>query len=185
MSFTRFSWLRTHKELVQKLRMMRDRQTELIDVLLRVGINGLHDETKPGKRKQLDVMDPFTFFCYIYKHRGTKRVEVLQTVANEMNVFVPDDDSGIPAVNALLTCMFPYQYQRKNNEINKLWDFFEHLLQDKVTDAEFISILDIRGISYAKITEGMFNIFPEKYLPINGPTKAYLKGVLNIDTKFS
>ncbi|MFN5007275.1 MAG: AAA family ATPase [Ignavibacteria bacterium] len=185
MSFTRFSWLRTHKELVQKLSKMRDRQTELIDVLLRVGINGLHDETKPGKRKQLDVMDPFTFFCFIYKHRGSKRVEVLQKVAKEMNVFVPDDDSGIPAVNALLTCMFPYEYQRKNNEINKLWDFFEHLLQDKVTDAEFISILDIRGISYAKITEGMFNIFPEKYLPINGPTKAYLKGVLNIDTKFS
>jgi len=185
MSFTRFSWLRTHKELVLKLSKMRDRQTELIDVLLRVGINGLHDETKPGKRKQLDVMDPFTFFCYIYKHRGSKRVEVLQKVAKEMNVFVPDDDSGIPAVNALSTCMFPYEYQRKGNEINKLWDFFEHLLQDKVTDAEFISILDIRGISYAKITEGMFNIFPEKYLPINGPTKAYLKGLLNIDTKFS
>jgi 5-methylcytosine-specific restriction protein B len=164
---------------------MRDRQTELIDVLLRVGINGLHDETKPGKRKQLDVMDPFTFFCYIYKHRGSKRVEVLQKVAKEMNVFIPDDDSGIPAVNALLTCMFPYEYQRKNNEINRLWDFFEHLLQDKVTDAEFISILEIRGISFAKITEGMFNIFPEKYLPINGPTKAYLKGVLNIDPKFS
>jgi len=109
MSFTRFSWLRTHKELVQKLRKMRDRQTELIDVLLSVGINGLHDETKPGKRKQLDVMDPFTFFCYIYKHRGRKRVDVLQTVAKEMNVFVPDDDSGIPAVNALSTCMFPYE----------------------------------------------------------------------------
>jgi 5-methylcytosine-specific restriction protein B len=164
---------------------MRDRQTELIDVLLRVGINGLHDETKPGKRKQLDVMDPFTFFCYIYKHRGTKRVEVLQKVAKEMNVFVPDDDSGIPAVNALSTCMFPYEYQRNDNEINRLWDYFEHLLQDQVTDAEFISILEIRGISFAKITEGMFNIFPEKYLPINGPTKAYLKGVLNIETKFS
>jgi len=185
MSFTRFSWLRTHKELVQKLSKMRDRQTELIDVLLRVGINGLHDETKPGKRKQLDVMDPFTFFCYIYKHRGSKRVEVLQKVAKEMSVFVPDDDSGIPAVNALSTCMFPYEYQRNDNEINRLWDFFEHLLQDQVTDAEFISILDIRGISFAKITEGMFNIFPEKYLPINGPTKAYLKGVLNIDSKFS
>jgi len=185
MSFTRFSWLRTHKELVQKLHKMRDRQTELIDVLLRVGINGLHDETKPGKRKQLDVMDPFTFFCYIYKHRGTKRVEVLQKVAKEMNVFVPDDDSGIPAVNALSTCMFPYEYQRNDNEINRLWDYFEHLLQDQVTDAEFISILEIRGISFAKITEGMFNIFPEKYLPINGPTKAYLKGVLNIETKFS
>jgi 5-methylcytosine-specific restriction enzyme B len=185
MSFTRFSWLRTHKELVQKLHRMRDRQTELIDVLLRVGINGLHDETKPGKRKQLDVMDPFTFFCYIYKHRGSKRVEVLQKVAKEMNVFIPDDDSGIPAVNALSTCMFPYEYQRNDNEINRLWDFFEHLLLDQVTDDEFISILEIRGISFAKITEGMFNIFPEKYLPINGPTKAYLKGVLNIESKFS
>lgn len=185
MSFTRFSWLRTQKELVQKLSKMRDRQTELIDVLLRVGINGLHDETKPGKRKQLDVMDPYTFFCYIYKHRGSKKVEVLQKVAKEMNVFIPDDDSGIPAVNALSTCMFPYEYQRNDNEINRLWDFFEHLLQDQVTDAEFISILEIRGISFAKITEGMFNIFPEKYLPINGPTKAYLKGVLNIDSRFN
>lgn len=185
MSFTRFSWLRTHRELVEKLSKMRDRQTVLIDVLLRVGINGLHDETRPGKRKQLDVIDPFTFFCYIYKHRGSKRVEVLQKVAKEMNVFIPDDDSGIPAVNALSTCMFPYEYQRKYDEINKLWDFFEHLLQDKISDAEFISILDIRGISFAKITEGMFNILPEKYLPINGPTKAYLKGVLNIDSKFS
>lgn len=66
MSFTRCSWLRTDKELVQKLHKMRDRQTVLIDVLLRVGINGLHDETKPGKRIQLENSTPLSWFTKKY-----------------------------------------------------------------------------------------------------------------------
>jgi 5-methylcytosine-specific restriction protein B len=179
-----FTWVQTHKEIVHIIRKYRNNQGFLIDILRDMGINGLIDEERKGKRTNLKEIDPFTFFCYIYKYGTKKRLELLQSLAKRLEVSIPMDDSGIPAVNALKVCMFPFKHSRKNKEIDKLWDFFENILHNNVTDTQFESILRIEGIGNAKITEAMFNIMPDKYLPLNAPTKAYIENVLNINTSF-
>ena len=44
--------------------------------------------------------------------------------------------------------------------------------------------MEIRSVGKTKLTEALFYINPEKYFPIDGPTKPYLKEKLGIDCKF-
>ena len=48
MSENRFTWVRTHKELVAIIKQKRNQQDQLIQVLKKVGISGLHDENEYG-----------------------------------------------------------------------------------------------------------------------------------------
>ena len=179
-----FTWVKTHHEIVEYLRTQRNNQPHLVEILRKVGINGLHDENKIGERIDLKVIDPFTFFCFIYKYGSEKRLKVLQDIAKELKLTIPTDEFGIPSVNALMVCLFPYEGSRTNNEINRLWDFFESALNDTISDEKFEDILTIFGTGKSKITSCLFNILPEKHFPINGPTKPYLQEVLGINPEF-
>lgn len=179
-----FTWVKTHHDLVEIIKKKRDQQSQLVGMLKKVGIDGLHDENDSGERFELKEIDPFTFFCYIYKFGSTRRLKFLQDIAAEFKVSIPNDDNGIPSVNALKVCLFPFESGRKNNEINRLWDIFESALNETITDVQFQDVLNINSTGKTKLIEGLFNILPEKYFPINGPTKLYLSEVLGIDPNF-
>lgn len=180
-----FTWTTTHKELVEYLIKNRKQQKKLVDVLRKAGVTSLIDKLqRNGKLVDLEVIDPFTFFCYIYKYGQVKRVEILQNVAKVAGVTVPDDADGIPSVNAQQVCMFPFAYERKDNEVERLWRFFDKVMSNTVDDAAFADVLDVTYTGPAKITEGLYNIMPERYLPINGPVKQYLKEYYNLTASF-
>jgi len=181
---TKFTWVKTHSELVEFMRKNRNQQNRLIETLKKVGISGLHDEKIKGQREELNEIDPFSFFCYIYKYGNTRRLKYLQEIAKAFNITIPADDNGIPSVNAQKVCLFPFEYSRNNNEINRLWNIFENAFSDSITDDQFEDVLKIMGTGKTKLTEGLFNILPKKYFPINGPTIPYLKEVLGIEPKF-
>jgi len=92
---------------------------------------------------------------------------------------------GIPSAQAQKVMMFPFKNGRNNNEIENLWQFFHSSLISTITDERFQEILRQYGVGLVKITEALFYVDPETYLPINGPTKPYLKQVLRVDPKFS
>lgn len=81
--------------------------------------------------------------------------------------------------------MFPFKYLRVNNEISRLWSFFKKELKGEINNEVFADVLDITNVAKTKLTEALFYINPEKYLPINGPTKPYIKDELGLDYKFS
>src|SRR5690625_5673101 len=58
-------------------------------------------------------------------------------------------------------------------------------MSDQLTDDDFEDVLKIRNEGRTKLTESLFYVDPEKYLPINGPTKPYLKEVLKINSTFN
>ncbi len=185
MAGDKFTWVKTHKELVEIIRQKRNQQIQLIQVLKKVGITGLHDENDNGERFELKEIDPFSFFCYIYKYGSSRRLKYLQDIADEFHLTKPVDDNGIPSVNAQKVCFFPFESGRKNNEINRLWNIFESALNDTITDEQFQDVLKINSTGKTKLTEGLFNILPDKYFPINGPTKPYLTEQLGIESKFN
>jgi predicted RNA-binding protein with PUA-like domain len=121
----------------------------------------------------------------IYKYRGKRRFEILGELCRALNFAVPHDDSGIASVNPLQAFMFPFAYERTKNEVNRLWDFFEAVIENRVTDELFADALDVAYTGKAKITEGLFNVKPSTYLPINGPVKEYLRTVHGIDPSFA
>lgn len=181
-----FSWVKTHKQLVQYLLTKEDSQKDLVSLLKSVGITPFNDKANYGEHDiELEEIDPFTFFCYIYKYGSEKRLKFLQEISEKLNLDFPKGESGIPSAQAQKVWMFPYQYERKNNEVSRLWSFFKKAVNNKITDQDFEDILKIRSTGKVKITEALFYIDPERYFPINGPTKPYLKEVLNIDPNFN
>jgi 5-methylcytosine-specific restriction protein B len=181
-----FSWVETHKQLTEFLKTKENSQNELIQLLKTVGIGPFNDKSGEGDHDiELKEIDPFTFFCYIYKYGPKRRLEYLQEVAKTLNITIPKGESGIPSAQAQKVWLFPYEYERKNNEIKRLWSFFHRAVSNSITEDDFQDVLQIRSTGKTKLTEALFYINPEKYLPINGPTKPYISEVLGINPKFN
>ncbi|MDM8555648.1 AAA family ATPase [Desulfococcaceae bacterium HSG7] len=181
----KYSWVETHKELVKFLADKQDNQKQLIDLLKKVGMTVFKDKDINGET-ELDEIDPFTFFFYIYKYGSQRRLKYLQKIAETVKILpLPSDESGIPSAQPQQVWLFPYKAERKNNEISRLWDLFFSALEDNISDEQFENILEIKGAGKTKLTEALFNINPEKYFPINGPTIPYLQKRLGIDPKFN
>ncbi len=183
----KYSWVQTHKELVEYLSKNKDNQKGLIEILKQAGItNAFKDRDANGETIELEEIDPFSFFCFIYKYGPDRRLAYLQKIAELLQLdSIPTDDSGIPSAQAQKVWLFPYKENRVNNEINRLWDFFFSTINGTITNEQFEDILQIKSVGKTKLTESLFNINPEKYFPIKGPTKPYLKEVLNIDYDFN
>ncbi|AWV96723.1 McrB family protein [Arcticibacterium luteifluviistationis] len=187
MNDNRFSWVNTHKHITQYLSTKENSQYELIELLESVGITPFNDKSVEGKEYgiKLDEIDPFTFFCYIYKYGDKKRLEKLQEIAEKLGMEKPLGESGIPSAQAQKVWLFPYKFLRVNNEISRLWSLFHKELKGEITDEDFADALTIKSTGKTKLTEALFYVNPEKYLPINGPTKPYIKEELGIDPKFN
>lgn len=181
-----FTWVNTHNELVKYLETKEHAQIELIHLLKSVGIESFNDKISPeGPNVELNEIDPFTFFCYIYKYGSKKRLEFLQKIARKLEIEIPSDEKGLPSAQAQKVWLFPYKYDRNNNEITRLWGLFKKALIGKITDADFEDILKINSIGKIKLTEALFYINPINYLPINGPTKPFIEEELNINPSFN
>jgi len=78
----RFTWVQTHNELTQYLTTMKNRQKELVDLLKSAGVTaGLVNEDLKGNRIDLEEIDLFSFYCFIYNYGSEKRVQILQSIA--------------------------------------------------------------------------------------------------------
>lgn len=182
----KYSWVETHNELTQYLIKKENSQDELIELLKSVQISPFNDRSKPGDNDiQLEEIDPFTFYCYIYKYGPTRRLENLRQIAEKLNLNIPKGEYGIPSAQAQRVWLFPYKYLRTNNEINRLWNLFNKAVANKITDEDFEDALDIKSIGKTKLTEALFYIQPEIFLPINAPIRPYLKEKLGIDPNFN
>lgn len=182
---TKFSWVQTHKEIVSYLSGKENRQVELIELLQSIGITEFNDKDANNNDFPLNEIDPFTFFCYIYKHGPLKRLKYLQNIAQNLNLTIPTDDLGIPSANAQKVWLFPFKVNRNNNEIMRLWNFFHSELSNSITDEQFKDILQIMNVGKIKITESLFYVNPEKYFPLNGPTKPYIEKIFGVNSNFN
>jgi Cdc6-like AAA superfamily ATPase len=181
-----YTWVKTHNDIVEYLKDKRERQGELIELLKKAGVDSFNDKDEHGQNFELNEIDPFTFFCYIYKHGNKKRLEILQKIAVEIASFpIPTDESGIPSTNAMKVWLFPYKGNRVNNEINRLWDFFEKVLSNGIDELSFADVLKNDGVGKAKLTEVLFYVKPETYFPIDTPTKRYISTELNLEHDFN
>lgn len=182
---TSFTWVPAHKRIVEWLMEKERTQREMISILKDLGITGFKDTETNDKEIELTEIDPFTFFCYLYKHGSEKRLELLQALCKSLNILpLPTDDDGIPSANAQKVWLFPWKFKRTNNEIPRLWTFFNEAVKGTVTNSIFEDVRNIKNAGKVKLTEGLFYINPERYLPINAQVKPYLQSIFNIDPSF-
>lgn len=180
---SRFTWVPTFEEISNYLIDKKGNQKDLIQLLKDVGCDIFNDQDPVDNIIDLEVIDPFTFYCYLNKY-FKQRLRIIQNLANKIDLTVPEDDFGIPSTNPQKVWLFPYKYLRTNNEIDRLWNFFYAVKNDRIQESEFQDILKIRGVAHTKLTEVLFYVNPKKYFPVNGPTISYLEDVLEIDPNF-
>ena len=136
-----FTWVPAYQGIVAKLKSMRGNQPELIRALTQIGIDVRQDESSPGTKIPSTEIEPFTFLCYLNIFGDIRRKKVLRNLCQLWNISgTIDDVCGIPSVSGQKIWLFPYKYDRNNDEITRLWDFFEALLANTITDEIFENV---------------------------------------------
>ena len=184
MDNNQFTWRESYTQIVKYLSTMQNRQQELIDFLIDLGISGFKDKGNQGEI-DLDEIDPLTFFSYLNKFGTKRRIEFLQTASKKLEIKTnPVDDLGLPSSQAQNVWFFPYKKDRTHREIERLWALFFSALKGTISNSQFEDILSINSVGKAKLSEALFFINPEKYLPINGPVKPYLLEEFQIESSY-
>lgn len=184
-----FTWIPFYKEFAQKLLQFKNNRTLLIEWIYGNINRALikHFKDAPDGRRVLDT-DPFTVMAII--NRGIsfdKKVELCRKFKSFLNISapVPQDFSGVPEMNNMLSNFMAFEANRKDGDIEKLWNLFECAVRDKSIEDAYEALNGQYLIKY-NVTMGLFWIRPDKYLALDGNNKAKLiaLGIASFDGKF-
>jgi hypothetical protein len=182
----KYTWVSAHLQIAKWIKDYEYRQSELVEILRKLGITPLNDKEDNNTIIPLEVMDPFTFMSYLNKYRDRKRLENLQKLCVLLNITpLPTDVDGIPTTNAQSVWLFSYKYERSSHDVPMLWTLFHALLNNSINDELFRNVLSIKGIANSKLTASLFIFSPYDYLPINAQTIPYLKTMYGVDCAFN
>ena len=134
---------------------------------------------------QIEDMDPFTVFGLFNKGlTDANRTATLRAFKElfEINASVPTTFDGIPVLNNLKATFYWFKRDRKENDIDHLWDLFEAALSVADNDtantrerfsAHFNQVLPQSGIRW-NITMGLYWIRPFYFLSLDSRNRWYL-----------
>jgi 5-methylcytosine-specific restriction protein B len=188
-----FTWIPIYKELATKLLDYEERQDELLAVLKEMDNKGLpvislKDQNREGKKIDLDGIDPFTFLATVNRNlKDENREKIIEFLKQkfELSSDIPGDFKGIPVVDNRQSWFFAYSQDRKPTDITSLWKVFKEVINNVLTEEAFKNALEVKQVGLAKLTQGLFWVAPENYLPLDSKTKKYLKSHLNVDVEKS
>ncbi len=170
-----YTWVAAYQKIAVKLKEYQSDHIGLVKVLEKIGVDLLNDKDSGGNIIPLDDIDPFTFLSYLNKYGDDKRIKLLNNLSAHWSLGETIYDvSGIPTSNAQKVWLFPYKADRGSDEIKRLWDFYFSVMDDTITEEQLTDIKSIENVGWTKISEGMFNLKPEIYLPLNSVVIPYL-----------
>lgn len=170
-----FEWPTFFKALARKLLEFHepDRHPALIRLLRGAGISVGHDESE-----ELTVIDPFTFFSLVLKHRTDKRGQELFTfIGEKLEIADPAPASltGVPGSTAMNALFFPFRSKRQPDDLPTLWALARQAVDGTLEGPTFGRALDIQQVGVPKLTQGLFWLNPDAFLPLNGIVVPYLE----------
>ena len=172
-----FTWIPFYKELAQKLLQYRDDRKPLIDWIydnLQGYIGHLKDDTDGRRVADLDPFSVFSIFNrgITDKNRGTICTKLKEGFG--ITAPIPEDYNGIPIVNAMQSNFMAFEKDRKEGDIERLWDVFVAAVKDEPIKDAYDALKDQYLIKY-NLTIGLFWVRPDKYLPLDGNCRGHLK----------
>lgn len=182
-----YSWIPFFRELGQKVLAYESRQLELIGFLRDTGVTyGLFDKDAEGNQILLTEIEPFTFYAQITKFGTDRRISILSHLKGKMDIAanVPSDFAGVPSANAQASWFFAYKATRDDSAIPSLWKLAREVVNGKVRDDTFNKALSLRNVGKASLSDGMFCLNPDMFLPVDRQIQVYLKN-RGINTSFS
>ncbi|MEH5746768.1 AAA family ATPase [Atlantibacter hermannii] len=175
---SKYSWIPVFKNVCNWIADYENKQQVLVQILREIGVDkGLEDELSDGDREPLKVIDPFTFFATFMKYGVVKRTELFAALLKRagLPISAPSDFNGVPNAQPLKVWLFPYEKERDADMLPNLWALFHQMRTGKINGELFNKILTIPHTGFAKLTECLFYLSPEKYFPVDAQTKQWLK----------
>ena len=84
-----YTWVKTHKEIVEYLRDKRTSQKELIQLLESIGIDHMNDLNPEKEQIKLEEIDPFTFFFLYLQIWSCKAFEIASSHSRKNQQSLP------------------------------------------------------------------------------------------------
>jgi 5-methylcytosine-specific restriction protein B len=163
---------------------MKDKQAELVDLLVTAEVEGLIRNDANGHEIQLSTIDPFTFFFAIYKHGDKKCLDILQNLSESIGITAPNDIFGIPHTDVRLVWGYLHGIDGNDSKIRGIWRCFEKAVNHELTDEDFTAILKIDGFGKPKLSQGLFLTDPDFYFNLDKQTTKYLREKYAISVNF-
>lgn len=177
LSDNQYTWIPFYKEFSQKLLQFRNDRKPLVNWIYGNIDGSLIKHFKDDSNgKRVPDTDPFTVMAII--NRGItwdKKITLCMQFKEFLNISapVPQDFSGVPEVNNLLSNFMGFEENRKEGDIERLWNLFECAVLNKDIGESYNALNGQYLIKY-NITMGLFWIRPDKYLALDGNNKAKL-----------
>ncbi len=185
----KYTWIPFYIEFGQKLLKYRNNRTPLVNWIYD-NIDGSlikHFKDAPDGRRVPDT-DPFTVMAIV--NRGItwgKKITLCKQFKSflEISAPVPQDFSGVPEMNNMLSNFMAFEDDREDGDIERLWNLFECAVLNKDIEEAYNALKNQYLIKY-NITMGLFWIRPDKYLALDGNNKAKLVslGIASFDGRF-
>ena len=172
-----FTWIPFYKELSQKLLKYRNNRAPLVDWIYgNLDSHIKHLKVGPNEKRLPDI-DPFSVFAIINRRiKYNKKKSICTEIKSFLNIStaIPQDFSGVPEVNNLMSSFIGYGEDRQDGDIERLWAVFEDAVLDKDIKDDY-DALNGQFIIKNNITMGLFWIRPDKYLALDGNNRENLK----------
>ncbi len=175
-----FSWIPIHAETAKRLLEFKDRNHELVAILVRMHEAGLkasvlNDRGSDGSTFTLKETDPFTFLANFNRSvTDDNRRALWKALKDEWQLQseVPADFDGLPLANPQAAWLMPHARKRTPEHVPLLWEFFEHIMAatpETLDTALMQKCLDLNQVGFATLTMGMFWACPRTW--ISGDSK--------------
>lgn len=198
----KYMWVNSYEKIANKVLEFKDNRSELLnimyDMLTSAGkfsegdITNCNLDKYNDKRVKYDDIDPFSFLNRFDIYADDTRKELMKIFSEKTNISmeIPETLNGIPSVNPLSSCFLAFKDDRKEEDSDHYWNFFEVAL--KFADGEeslrgdfinlFNKLLKKPNVKY-NLTSALYKIRPNFYISLDQVNRNYLRNKLHIDIR--
>lgn len=179
-----YTWIPFYEELADKLLAYKNKRGELLN-LLRQYEDVLPSLKEGGNNAWLSDIDPFTVIalatrmkkakesCENFWQRETAKREALKNIF-KLKSAIPSDDLGQPHLLDINARFFGKKNQRKEQDIDNLWELFERIITNQDFRKEFDKVRTQFCIKHS-FTSALFWIRPNRFMTLDRNSRLYLR----------
>ena len=192
MAENQFDWVEFYKEFAHKLLEYKNNRQELIEKVNKINIfiktiSGAEKTARLEEDDDIIDIDPFTFYGIFNKSPlpETKRIKIIEKIKElfKVNFKTPSSLRGIPCLHPFQATYYSFKTDRKENDIDNLWNLFTSALgytdnknetNLKLLEKYFEIVIEQKGIRTSKITMGLFWISSDTFLNLDHKNLNYI-----------
>ncbi|MBF6978232.1 AAA family ATPase [Aerococcaceae bacterium zg-BR22] len=190
-----FEWINFYSEFATKLLLFKNDRKSLIGKINAVYTAIGMKVPKLESGDEIIDIDPFTVFGLFNKGiSNANRIAIIRGFATEFEVHakVPDNFDGIPFLNNLKATFYGFKDDRKENDIDNIWNVFEAALTLADEDNEdnrhqFSKWYDVVHDQLCirwNLTMGLYWIRPYCFISLDSRNRWYLTNVETMPSDF-